>query len=106
MREIGITAEIPHSNGSILDIAEVPRMPTYPRKKLAILFAGMIGLMGGLGLALIFEYLDSTLKTPEEVEAYLGLPDLVVVPDYFRLPKFTDSLRAPASAPIRVVPSR
>ena len=85
MREIGVTAEIPNSNRSILDIAEVPRWPTSPRKKIALLFAGLIGLIGGLGLALVFEHLDNTLKTPDEVERYLGLPNLVVVPDYFRL---------------------
>ena len=85
MREIGVTAEIPNSNRSILDIAEVPRWPTSPRKKIALLFAGLMGLIGGLGLALVFEHLDNTLKTPDEVERYLGLPNLVVVPDYFRL---------------------
>ena len=87
MREIGVTAEMPNSNRSILDIAEVPRIPTAPRKKLALLFAGLIGLIGGLGLALVFEHLDNTLRTPDEVERYLGLPNLVVVPDYFRLSK-------------------
>jgi capsular exopolysaccharide synthesis family protein len=87
MREIGVTAEIPNSNRSILDVAEVPRWPTAPRKKMALLLAALFGLMGGLGLALLFERLDNTLRTPDEVERYLRLPNLVVVPDYFRLSK-------------------
>jgi polysaccharide biosynthesis transport protein len=87
MREIGVTGEIPNANSSILDIAEVPRLPTFPRKKLAVMLAALIGLMGGLALALLFEHFDNTLRTPDEVERYLGLPNLVVVPDYFRLRK-------------------
>jgi capsular exopolysaccharide synthesis family protein len=85
MREIGVTSEIPNANSSILDIAEVPRFPTKPRKKLGVMVAAFVGLLAGLGLAFIFEYLDNTLRTPDEVERYLGLPNLVVVPDYFRL---------------------
>lgn len=91
MREIGVTAELPSSNRSILDIAEVPRWPSHPRKKMALLFAGVVGMMGGLGLVLVFEYLDNTLRTPEEVEQYLGLPNLAVVPDFFCLSKIRAS---------------
>lgn len=85
IREIAVTAEIPSANSSILDKAEIPRRPTQPRKKLGLILAAFAGLMAGLGLAFISEYLDNTLRTPEEVERYLGLPNLVVVPDYFRL---------------------
>ena len=53
MREIGVTAEMPNSNRSILDIAEVPRIPTAPRKKLALLFAGLIRSNAvGIGLSI------------------------------------------------------
>jgi capsular exopolysaccharide synthesis family protein len=44
-----------------------------------------MGLMGGVGLAFFFEYLDNTIKTPEEVECYLHLPNLGVVPDFSSL---------------------
>jgi capsular exopolysaccharide synthesis family protein len=92
MREIGVTAEIPASTRALLDLAEVPRWPSYPRKKIALMFAGLLGLMGGLGLALVFEYLDNTLRTPEEVELYLGLPNLAVVPDYFLVSKVRETI--------------
>jgi capsular exopolysaccharide synthesis family protein len=85
IREIGVTAEIPSANSSILDMAEIPRWPTRPRKKLGVTLAAFAGLLAGLGLAFAFEYFDRTLRTPEEVETYLRLPNLVVVPDYFRL---------------------
>jgi polysaccharide biosynthesis transport protein len=102
MREIGVTAEIPNSNRSILDIAEVPRWPTSPRKKMALLFAAIVGLMGGLGLALLCEHLDNTLRTPDEVERYLGLPNLVVVPDYFRLSKFPGITSSRSNRPVPI----
>ena len=44
--------------------------------------AAVIGLMLGLGLAFFIEYLDSTIKSPEEVEHYLNIPLLGVVLDH------------------------
>lgn len=87
MKEIGVAAEIRTSNVSIIDGAEVPRQPSWPPKKLILLFAAAFGLMGGLGLAFFFEHLDNTLKSPEEAERYLRLPSLAVVPDFLSLPK-------------------
>ncbi|MPZ78264.1 MAG: polysaccharide biosynthesis tyrosine autokinase [Deltaproteobacteria bacterium] len=86
-KEISVAAGIPTANVSIVDQAEVPRLPSKPQKKLNLMLGALLGLMGGLGLALIFEHLDNTLRTPEEVERYLGLPNLVVVPDFFSLPR-------------------
>ncbi|MDH3443596.1 MAG: GumC family protein, partial [Deltaproteobacteria bacterium] len=87
VREIRVTAAIPSSNRSILDIAEVPGGPSHPRANRALMLAGLAGLIGGLGLVLVLEYLNNTLTTPEEIERYLGLPNLAVVPDFFCLSK-------------------
>jgi succinoglycan biosynthesis transport protein ExoP len=86
-KEISVAGGIPTANVSILDRAEIPSLPSSPRKKLALMLGALLGLMGGLGLALILEHLDNTLRTPEEVERYLGLANLVVVPDIFSLPQ-------------------
>ena len=40
----------------------------------------IIGLILGLGLSFLFEYFDKTIKTPEDVEGYLGLPVLGTIP--------------------------
>jgi polysaccharide biosynthesis transport protein len=85
-KEISIAGGIPTANVSILDRAEIPRQPSKPNKRLNLILGAMLGLMGGLGLALLLEHLDNTLRTPEEVEHYLQLPNLVVVPDFFNLP--------------------
>jgi succinoglycan biosynthesis transport protein ExoP len=39
-----------------------------------------VGLVGGIGLALFREYLDNTVKSPDDIESLVGLPSLAVVP--------------------------
>jgi capsular exopolysaccharide synthesis family protein len=85
-KEINVAGEIPTSNVSILDRAEIPTRPSKPNKRLNLMLGALLGLMGGLGLALLLEHLDNTLRTPDDVERYLGLPNLVIVPDLFSLP--------------------
>jgi len=94
MKEIGVAAAIPASNISILDNAEVPLQPSYPQKRISLMLAALVGLIGGVGLAFISEYFDNTLRTPEEVERYLRVRNLVVVPDFFALPKGQPSRRS------------
>jgi len=81
MKEMGVAAEVRSSNVSLVDRAIPPAYPSSPRKGLAILLSAMLGLSGAIGAAFFIEYLDDTLKTPEEVERYLRLPTLAFVPD-------------------------
>ncbi|TET66882.1 MAG: hypothetical protein E3J56_13710, partial [Candidatus Aminicenantes bacterium] len=68
------------SNVSIIDKAEVPRNPIFPKKKLNLILALLMGIFGGVGLCFFFEYLDNTVKGPEDVEKLTGLPSLGVIP--------------------------
>ena len=68
------------SNVSIIDRAEVPKSPVSPKKKQNLILTLIIGLMGGVGLAFVIEYLDDTVKGPEDVERLVGLPSLGVIP--------------------------
>ena len=43
--------------------------------------AFIVGLIGGVGLALLREYLDNTVKSPDDIERLAGLPSLAVVPE-------------------------
>jgi polysaccharide biosynthesis transport protein len=81
IKEMGVTAELRASNVSLIETAVPPRNPSKPSKGRTFLISGLIGLIGGVGLAFFFEHLDNTLKTPKEVERYLRLPNLGVVPD-------------------------
>lgn len=80
MKETGISASITASNIQIIDPAETPKAPFKPNKQRNILLALMVGLFGGVGLAFLAEYLDNTIKTPEDVEKRTQMPSLGLVP--------------------------
>lgn len=77
-------------NVSILAKAELPKNPdpVKPDPYLNIAIALVIGLMAGIGLAFLSEYLDNTLKNGSDVEMYLGLPVLGTIQ---KLPAKLDS---------------
>ncbi len=80
LKEAGITAGLRSSNIRVVDPALTPSSPSRPQKARNILLAFLVGLVGGVGLALFREYLDNTVKSPDDVEALTGLPSLAVVP--------------------------
>ncbi|MGH9757061.1 MAG: polysaccharide biosynthesis tyrosine autokinase, partial [Candidatus Acidiferrales bacterium] len=80
LKEAGITAGLRSSNIRIVDPALSPSSPSRPQKSRNILLAILVGLVGGIGLALFREYLDNTVKSPDDIESLTGLPSLAVVP--------------------------
>lgn len=80
LKEAGITAGLRSSNIRIVDPALAPASPSRPQKARNILLAFLVGLVGGVGLALFREYLDNTVKSPDDIETLTGLPSLAVVP--------------------------
>ena len=80
LKEAGITAGLRSSNIRVVDQALVPTSPVRPQKSRNILLAILVGLVGGIGLAVFREYLDNTVKSPDDVESLTGLPCLAVVP--------------------------
>ncbi len=83
LKETGVSASLTASNIQILDRAEVPKLPYKPKKTLNIILSIVIGLFGGIGLAFFIEYLDNTIKTPEDLEKRMSLPPLGWVPYHF-----------------------
>ncbi len=82
LKETGISATLNSSNIQILDKAEVPKGPFKPNRRRNILLALIVGLFGGVGLAFFTEYLDNTIKTPEDIEKRMFMPSLGIVPLY------------------------
>jgi capsular polysaccharide biosynthesis protein len=73
----------PGGNRVVWDItqaAEEPTQPYQPRPRLNAAAAALFGLLLGLLLAVALELLDTTLKTSSEVEQYLGMNTLGVIP--------------------------
>jgi exopolysaccharide transport family protein len=81
MKEAGVSAGIMASNIQVIDQAELPTKPYKPNKQLNLLLAAVVGLFLGVGLAFFFEYLDNTVKTPEDVEQLIRLPSFGMVPE-------------------------
>jgi capsular exopolysaccharide synthesis family protein len=70
------------SNIWIVDRAEIPSIPSSPNKRKNMMFALMIGLLGGLGLAFVFERLDVTVKDSDDIKKYAGIPMLGMIPNF------------------------
>jgi polysaccharide biosynthesis transport protein len=82
LKEAGISAGLRSSNIRVVDPAMVPTSPARPAKTRNIVLSFLIGLVGGIGLALLREYLDNTIKSPDDIETLARLPSLAVVPAF------------------------
>jgi polysaccharide biosynthesis transport protein len=85
LKEVGVAADLRTSNVYMVDKAEAPTVPSYPNKRRSLLLGLLLGLAGGVGFAFFLERLDDRFRSPEEVERFLRLPSLAVVPDFRRL---------------------
>ena len=68
LKEAGISEGLKSSNIRIVDPAMIPSAPSRPAKARNIALSFLVGLIGGIGIALLREYLDNTVKTPDDVE--------------------------------------
>lgn len=82
LKETAISAGLRSSNIRVVDPAMIPSSPARPAKTRNVALAFLVGLVGGIGLALMREYLDNTVKTPDDVETLSRLPSLAVVPQF------------------------
>jgi succinoglycan biosynthesis transport protein ExoP len=80
-KETDVTQELKSTNIRVLDAAVIPTAPIRPQKMRDILNGILLGLGLGIGLAFFLEYLDNTLRTPDDIKRYLGVPFLGVVPE-------------------------
>jgi capsular exopolysaccharide synthesis family protein len=79
-RETGISGELKSNNIQIVDAADVPRSPVWPRTWRNIMLSFVGGLLLAIVLAFFVDYLDSSIRSPDEIRTELGLPLLGLVP--------------------------
>jgi succinoglycan biosynthesis transport protein ExoP len=79
IKEQSITEETQAVSFWIVEEAIISEEPVKPNKKKNLLLGLIVGLMAGVGMAFFVEYLDNTIKYPEETEKALGLPVLGLI---------------------------
>ncbi|MBI5971493.1 MAG: polysaccharide biosynthesis tyrosine autokinase [Deltaproteobacteria bacterium] len=80
LQEASLSSGITISNVQVVDRSVTPVAPVSPQKGLYTLLGALIGAFTGIFLAFFVDYMDDTVKTPEEVEKLLRLPFLGVIP--------------------------
>ncbi|NLV92377.1 MAG: hypothetical protein GX030_08300 [Firmicutes bacterium] len=79
--EMKITEAMEPSSVQVLDPAIPPRSPIKPRKMLNLAISGVLGVFVGVGLALLLDFLDMSVKTEEDIRRLLDVPVLGQIPD-------------------------
>ncbi len=96
-KEVGMAGGIKSSNISVVDRAEIPMSRSAPSLSRNLMLGCLLGMMLGVMTALLIEFVDDTLKTPQDIEQHLKLPVLGIIP---RLAKQTprEAIADPRSA--------
>ena len=83
-RQETITLQVPRNPVEIIDSAEPNNRRVSPNVFMNVLLSIFVGLGAGVGLAYFIEYLDTSIKTADDVERVLGLPVLGLIPQKVR----------------------
>ncbi len=80
LKEAGVTAGLKSNNIRVVDVARTPTYPTEPNIPRNLMFALVLGLTTGIGLAFLLENMDNTVRTTEQAQVISGLPALGMIP--------------------------
>src|SRR5260370_2824883 len=68
------------SSVSVSEYGRPPRVPVGPARLRNIAIAFVLSLMAGIGLAFLLDFLDDTVKSIDDVDRYIHLPALALIP--------------------------
>jgi succinoglycan biosynthesis transport protein ExoP len=80
MGETTVASTMVAGTVGVIDPPEAPYVPYLPKPLLFVVLSGVMGLFLGVGTAFLVEYMDSSIKTTDDVERVVQLPSLGVVP--------------------------
>jgi capsular exopolysaccharide synthesis family protein len=99
---LGLLAKLKYGDVQLVQEASVPSSPSSPRTKRNTILAAVLGLLLGLGIAVLLERLDRRLREPRDLEGAYGLPLLGVVPHSAALARSARRAASKLSAPSSV----
>lgn len=76
--------QLPRTPVEVIEMAEEPDQPVAPNMIINITLSVLLGLGVGIGLAFFLEYLDTSVKTVQDIEDFIGAPILGVIPQKCR----------------------
>jgi capsular exopolysaccharide synthesis family protein len=79
-KDAGVAGAVGTNNVAVIDRAQLPGGPFKPDLRMNLLMALLFGLMAAVGAIALFEVIDDTFKSPEEIEEQLGLAVLGIIP--------------------------
>ena len=80
LKKVSIAGNVDNNNISIIDKAGIPYKKYKPNFKTNLTFGLLLGLLLGMGAAFLREFMDDSVKNPDELERLTGLPVLGMLP--------------------------
>jgi capsular exopolysaccharide synthesis family protein len=80
LKEADISSTAAANNVRVIEPARPPAGPYSPNLRRSLILSGLFGLLFGVGLVVFLDFLDQSLRTPDQVEGYLGLEVLSALP--------------------------
>jgi succinoglycan biosynthesis transport protein ExoP len=81
VEQLNTLASLQTGNAELVQAARVPRSPSSPNTKVNVIIAGFLGLLLGVGLALLLDRLNRSVRDPNELSQVYGMPVLAEVPE-------------------------
>lgn len=86
-RELEVTRGDRPNEVSISTPSRLPKVPIGPARMRNIALAFVVSLLAGIGLAFLLDFLDDTVKSPDDVDRYIHLPALALIPSREDMPR-------------------
>lgn len=79
-RELSVGQGVLQNDVTIATPSRLPKIPIGPPRLRNIIIAFLLALAAGIGLAFLLDFLDDTIKSIEDVDRYLHIPALALIP--------------------------
>jgi len=91
VKEASLIAQVKANNVNVVDKAVPQFFPVKPHVLLNLALGLIAGLGLGIGLAFLEQYLDTSLKSVEEIDRFLGVPALAMIPSVDSIPELVSN---------------